>query len=159
MANKMGKHITVFLIVFFTSFQVWADCGDSPAAKQKGGTEYSHAKTVFHSIDGKMKGNDSLVVWNKNPKNMCFFITTISNEYRTCFLNGKASKVGKDEFSYTQNQCRVSFTFLKDKVKVSVTGSDGRDYCAGADFGEDNGCGMNTSIDSAEYIKESKSLP
>ncbi len=140
-------------MIVLTSFQVWAVCGDPPDTKQKGVTEYSHAKTVFHSIDGKMKGNDSLVVWNKNPKNMCFFITTISDEYRTCFLNGKASKVHKNEYSYTQNQCRVFLTFSKDKVKVRVTGSEGNNYCTDADFGEDNGCGMNTSIDSATYIK------
>jgi uncharacterized protein YecT (DUF1311 family) len=131
------------------------DCGEKPDLdlKQKGVTEYSHQRVIYHSIDGEMKGADSLTVWNRDARKMCFSITTVSDQYRTCYLEGKATAVSENEYSYTENKCRALFTFIKDKVKVKMIGSEGKNYCVPEDLGEDNGCGMNTSIDSATYIK------
>ena len=130
------------------------DCGETPDldAKQKGVTEYSHQTEIFHSIDGEVKSADSLIVWNRDARQMCFSITTVSDEYRTCYVEGKASMVRENEYSYTENKCRAFFTFIKDKVEVKIIGSRGN-FCVADDLGEDNGCGMNTSIDSATYMK------
>jgi uncharacterized protein len=137
-----------------------SDCGETPDLdlKQKGVTEYSHQRVIYHSIDGEMKGADSLTVWNRDARRMCFSITTVSDEYRTCCLEGKATAVSENEYSYTENKCRALFTFIRDKVKVKMIGSEGTNYCAGEDLGEDSGCGMNTSIDSATYRKTKKVL-
>ena len=150
----MKNFIIIFLIFILSSVQVWADCGDIPDldSTEKGVTVYSHAHTIYDRTDGKEKTNDYLIVWNKDSKELCFSITTISNEYRECYLDGKATKMRNNQYNYTRNECRVFLTFIKDKVKVKVVGSRGTNYCAGKDFGKDNGgCGMNTSIDSAIY--------
>ena len=155
----MTKYIIMIFILIY-SIPVWADCGETPEPdlKQKGVTEYEHAKIIFHSQDGKVRSRDSLTVWKRNPSGMCFSIMTISNEYRTCYLEGEASLLHKNEYTYTQNECRASFTFKKDKVLVKVIGSRGN-FCVAEDLGEDNGCGTNTSIDTATYIKSRKKRP
>lgn len=50
------------------------DCGETPDldSRQKGVTEYSNQKVIYHSIDGEMKGADSLTVWNGDARKMCF---------------------------------------------------------------------------------------
>jgi uncharacterized protein len=134
------------------------DCGEKPDLdlKQKGVTDYSHQTVIYHSIDGEMKGADSLTVWNRDARKMCFSITTVSDEYRTCCLEGTATAVSENEYSYTENKCNVIFIFTKDEAKVKAVGPEGRNFCVAEDLDEDSGCGMNTSIDSATYKKTKK---
>jgi hypothetical protein len=158
----MIKQIIISLLFILSSAQLWADCGDPPDldSNQKGVTVYQHTKTVFESGESggeKTKAYDNLIVWMKDLKGLCFSITTISHQLHQCFLDGKATAMRKNEYSYTQNECRVFLSFMKDKVKVKVVGSRGN-FCVAEDLGEDNGCGMNTSIDSAIY-KVRKKLP
>jgi ankyrin repeat protein/uncharacterized protein len=99
---------------------------------------------VQHVKGRNSEAADELLVWNKNPEQMCFFITTVSTNFHTCSLGGKATAVRSNEYSYSQNKCNVIFIFTEDKVKVNVTG-----LC------KDSGCGM-ASIDSATYKKTNK---
>jgi hypothetical protein len=150
--NKMKKFMLIFLISILYCVQVWAACGDTPEgdSNQKGVSIYQHAKTVYDSTEGNIKANDNLIVWNKDANELCFSITTVSNYFHNCSVEGKSTKVRNNEYGYTQNKCRVFLSFMKDKVKVTATGSRGN-YCVAEDLGEDNGCGMNTSIDSVVY--------
>jgi hypothetical protein len=155
MGNKMKKYIIIFLIIILSSVQVWADCGYAPDldSKQEGVTIYSHTKTIYYTGEGKIKANDNLIVWNKDTKELCFSVTTISNEYHNCSVDGKATKLKNNEYSYLQKECRVVLTFLKDKVKVNVTGPRGN-FCVDDDLG--GGCGMNAYIDSTTYKRTKK---
>ena len=153
----MTKYAIIFLILASVA-QAGTDCGDPPDldSRQKGVTIYQHAKVVFQSgqtDDEKMTRYDHLIIWNKNLKELCFSITTISYQLHECYLEGKAIKIRKNIYTHTRNKCQAQLTFDKDKVKINVKGSRG-DYCVGEDLGEnEGGCGMNTSIDSAIYTK------
>ncbi len=99
------------------------------------------------------EGSHELLVWDRSRKEMCFYITTVSSYGTSCYLCGKAISVGKDEYTYTEDKCRASFTFIRDKVELKMTGSRG-DYCVDEDL--DGGCGMNAYIGSATYKKTDK---
>ena len=151
----MIKKIIISLLFILSSAQLWADCGDIPDldSTEKGVSVYSYAHTIIKEIV-----YDNLIVWKKDSKELCFSITTISTkDNRECSLDGKATKVRKNQYTYTQNECRISLIFIKNKVKVNVTGSRGTNFCSGEDLGKDNGgCGMNTSINSAIYKVRNK---
>ncbi len=151
----MKKYMIVLLIFISSSVQVWADCGDTPDSdsKQKGVALYSHTKTVSYSGEERIKANDELIVWNKDAKEACFDITTYSNEFHNCGIGGKATKVKNNEYIYSQKECRVVLTFLKEKVKVAVTGPRGN-FCVNDDLA--GGCGMNASVGSATYLRARK---
>jgi uncharacterized protein len=131
-----------------------SNCGEEPDSDSRGVVEYSHKKEIFSYADGKTNGEDSLTVWNRDAKQMCFSITTVSTNHHTCVLDGKATAVNKNEYSYSRRNCRAFFTFVGDKVKVRMIDSDGTDSCAG-----DERCGMRGSIDSATYARVRKKRP
>ena len=148
----------IFLILASVAY-AWADCGDPPGldSHQKGVSVYRHRKVVFESGESggkKTTAYDHLIVWNRNPKELCFSITTISSQLHECYLDGKATKVRQNVYSYSENNCHAVLTFIKDKIKVVAKGSRGN-YCVGEDLGDNNGgCGMNTSIDFAIYTEQ-----
>jgi ankyrin repeat protein/uncharacterized protein len=107
---------------------------------EEGVLVFLNGHAVHYGRNGKSEAADELLVWNKDPEEMCFFITTVSTDYHTCSLGGKATAVKSNEYSYSQNKCHIIFIFTEAKVKVTVTG-----LC------KDSACGMNASIDSATY--------
>lgn len=106
---------------------------------------------VYHVEDGDSEAADELLVWNKNTKGICFSISTVNN-YHTCSLDGKATAVGNNKYSYIRDTCHVIFIFTEHEVQVKVTGLDewGGNVC------KPEGCGMNAAIYTAIYKKSNK---
>jgi hypothetical protein len=136
---------------------VCATPGDDDFPEQ-GVLTFLNDHAVFHVHDGETETADVLQVWNKRPKEMCFYITTVSNNYHTCSIGGKATAVSENEYSYAENKCHVILTFTEDEAKVEVIGSERRNFCTREDLDEDNGCGLNTYIPSATYKKSNKAF-
>lgn len=138
-----------------TCSSVFAECelpveSDYP---KYGVVSYSHSHDIFEPVEGNTKADDVLEVWSKKQTDaLCFFATFVTDYNHLCFVGGKAVKTGANEYAYSENKCLISIKFLDGKVKFAAHGSDG-DGCSPEDLSEDNGCGFNTSIEAAVFVK------
>jgi hypothetical protein len=156
MVNIKIQCLIVLLLIILSAVQVWATCEDPETASgQKDISEYRRGKIIHHYADGRAKTVDSVTVWNRDAKGLCFSIETMSAHFRECYLGGRAEAINNNEYSYKQAKCDVLIKLTKNRARVKITGPRG-DYCVADDLGEGSACGMNATIDSATYRKVNK---
>lgn len=154
----MKKYL--FACLFSMSFHssAHADCEQLPEAdySKHGLVSYNHIHKIYEPVEKSTKANDVLEIWDKRPKELCFFATFVTDYYHMCFIGGKAIKSKPSEYIYSENKCKIALEFTGTKVRFKAIGTQG-EGCSTDDLTSDNGCGFNTSIESAVFIKESKS--
>jgi hypothetical protein len=154
--NIKIRCLIVFLLTIISAVQVGATCEDPETASgQKGISEYRRSKIISHYADGRAKTVDSVTVWNRDAKGLCFSIETMSANYSECYIGGRANAINNSEYIYKQAKCHVLIKLTKNRAKLKITGRSG-DYCVADDLGEGSACGMKASIDSATYKKVRK---
>lgn len=155
--ETLFKLFVACLLVISICSNVFAECEQLPESDyaQHRLTSYINSHDIFEPIERNTSVEDVLEVWDKKSNDLCFFVTFVTNDYHMCFLGGKALKVSANEYSYSENKCRVSIKFMSTKVKFTAKGSL-TDGCSTDDLSEQNGCGFNTSIESAVFKKNGK---
>lgn len=150
----MLRYLIAVLMFMFTVGAVSAADVSTPGGKAGSidVTLYVYAREVLHTAYGKIKANNHLRVWNRDAREMSFLLTTLSDEYQECLLEGQAKRLDDGRYEYRENTCRMVFSFGADDVDVRMTGAGGN-YCRSGDLREGHDCGSRTTIDSGAYQK------
>jgi hypothetical protein len=156
---KLKKNILICLFSFSVCSRAIAEC-EQPLEEdysKHGHVSYNHTHRIYEPVEKSTRASDVLEIWEKLPQELCFNATFVTDNYHMCFVGGKAIKSKANEYSYSENKCRITLNFKGNKVMFIAKGSLG-DGCSTDDLNDQNGCGFNTSIDSAVFTKESKTL-
>ncbi|MDY0282479.1 MAG: hypothetical protein RBR35_18180 [Salinivirgaceae bacterium] len=153
----MIKYLVIILFSISVCGSAFAECeqlAESDYSKHKL-VLYNHTHDIYEPIEKHTKADDVLEVWDKHPQQLCFFATFVTNYYHMCFIGGKAVKSKSNEYIYSENNCKITLKFVKNKVRFTVNDvPDGN--CSADDLSDQNRCGFNASIQSAIFTKESK---
>jgi hypothetical protein len=154
----MKKYLVVCLFSISMNTIAHADCEQLLEAdySKHSLVAYNHAHKIYEPVEKNTNANDVLEIWDKQTQELCFFVTFVTDYYHKCFIGGKAIKSKPSEYTYSENKCRITLEFTGKKVRFKAIGSQG-EGCSTDDLNSDNGCGFNTSIESAVFIMESKS--
>lgn len=154
----MKKYLVACLFSISVYSSAHADCDQLSEAdySRHGLVSYNHAHKIYEPVEKNTKANDVLEIWDKQPQELCFFATFVTDYYHMCFIGGKAIKSKPNEYTYSENKCKITLEITDKKVRFNAIGTQG-EGCSTEDLNSDNGCGFNTSIESAVFSKESKS--
>lgn len=142
----MFRIAQVVLLLLFTCRAL--ACEDPNGADfQKPVVGYARAHQVHHAYEGTRMANDSLLLWDRTEKAMCFHFQTIHTNAHLCWLTGSAKKVAPREYEYRDAQCKVRFQVLNGAIRVRVNdpSQPKRHFCNPSDT-EQYVCGTNTGI-------------
>ena len=130
-------------------------CEPLQAELPPGGVSFVHRHKVPELVDGVVSVADELVLWNRQPESLCFFVTAVQRNLHQCWLFGRAERQGSGTYIYEDKSCKVVLEVRSNRVKMNVTDpSDSKRKGCNPEETPAFSCGMNTWIPSATYVTE-----
>jgi hypothetical protein len=120
-----------------------------------GGLSLVHRHKVSEVVDGVVSVEDQLVLWDRQPESLCFFVTTVHRNLHYCWLVGKAERQRTGVYKYEDKSCKVVLEVRNNRVRMNVTDpSEPKSEGCNPENTATFSCGMNTWIPSATYVRE-----
>jgi hypothetical protein len=120
-----------------------------------GGASFVHRHKVYEVVEGGGFVADQLILWDRQPESLCFFVTTVHRNLHYCWLVGRAERQRSGTYTYEDKSCKVVLEVRSNRVSMNVTDpSDSKREGCNPEETEAFSCGMNTWIPSATYVRE-----
>jgi hypothetical protein len=116
---------------------------------------YSHKHMITEPTDGHVSVEDTVRVWGRDEKALCFEVTSVTTNLHYCRLSGRAKHIRANVYEYLDETCKTEFEIMAGKLYLRV--ADPTEKKGSYNIchpGEAFECGGNTAIESGVFLRK-----
>jgi hypothetical protein len=152
------KFATTRTYLYLASTLLFLSANADAAACDDGGeiptsaTTYGHKRKIMEAVDGLTSVDDTVRLWRRGTKSLCFAVDTAHTNLHLCSIGGEAKRTRPNVYVYADTTCKVEIQVEPRKLTLRVTdpADSTRRLCNPI---ETFGCGANTAIQSGVFAR------